>query len=88
MAKEIPSNKKELVETVTPAVRVKRGCFYCGEKKSPTYTDTVTLKRFMSDRGKIVPKQRSGACAKHQRRIAVEVKRARHLALLPFTVKV
>lgn len=66
----------------------KKFCLFCRQTRGVTYTDMVTLKRFTTDRGKIVPKSRSGACSKHQRRIAQEVKRARHLALLPFTVQV
>lgn len=66
----------------------KKVCFFCENKSVPTYTDAITLKKFMTDRGKIVPKLRSGVCSKHQRRVAREVKRARHLALLPFTLSV
>lgn len=54
----------------------------------PSYTDTVSLKRFVSSRAKIVPKLRSGACSKHQRALTREIKRARHLSLLPFTLQV
>lgn len=61
-------------------------CLFCKEGKDPTYTDTVTLKRFISDRGRINPRARSGVCSKHQRRLAQEIKRARHLSLLPFVV--
>jgi small subunit ribosomal protein S18 len=43
------------------------------------------LRRYISDRGKIEPRRRTGTCAKHQRALAMAVKRARHLALLPFT---
>lgn len=54
----------------------------------PSYTDINVLHRFISDRGKIVPKMRSGICSKHQRRVSVEIKRARHLSLLAFAPKV
>ena len=66
----------------------KKVCFFCDQQKSPDYTDAVTLRRFMNDRARIVPKMRTGVCAKHQRRLTKEIKYARHLALLPFTVKV
>ena len=69
-------------------VRTKKVCLFCKENKLPAYTDTVTLRRFISDRAKIMPKQRSGVCAKHQRVLAKEIKYARHLSLLPFVVKV
>jgi|SRR3989344_2375044 len=65
---------------------VKKKCAGC--KTEPRYWDAVTLRRSLSDRGRIYPRTRTGYCAKHQRRLTREVKRARHLALLPFTVKV
>jgi small subunit ribosomal protein S18 len=46
-----------------------------------------TLRRYLTDRGKIKSRRKTGTCAKHQRRLAVAVKRARHLALLPFTAE-
>lgn len=49
------------------------------------YKDVGKLRRFLSDRGKIDPRRRTGTCAKHQRRLAVALKRARHLALMPYT---
>lgn len=68
---------------------IKRTCYYCDNKdKVIDYKDKETLSRFVTERGKIVARSRSGACAKHQRVIAVAIKRARHLALLPFTVTV
>ena len=53
----------------------------------PDYRDIATLKNYLTDRGKILPKSRSGLTSKSQRALAVAVKRARHLALLPFVVK-
>lgn len=49
------------------------------------YKDTKTLKRFLSEGGKILPRRRTGLNAKEQRQVTTEIKRARHLALLPFT---
>ena len=66
----------------------KRGCNFCQNKLFPVYTDTAALKRYVSDRGKIVPKARSGVCSKHQRQVTKAIKHARHLALLPFTQKI
>ncbi|MBN1779179.1 MAG: 30S ribosomal protein S18 [Candidatus Buchananbacteria bacterium] len=51
------------------------------------YKDAVTLKRFTSSYAKIAPRKRSGVCAKHQRSLATAIKRARIMALLPFTNK-
>ena len=48
------------------------------------YKDAVKLRRYISDRGKIEPRRRTGTCAKHQRTLALAIKRARHLALLPY----
>jgi small subunit ribosomal protein S18 len=45
------------------------------------------LKSYLTDRGKILPRRSTGTCARHQRRVAVAIKRARHLAMLPFTVE-
>ena len=59
-------------------------CPFCREKKLPDYKDYENLKRFVTDRAKIIPASRSGVCAKHQRRLGTNVKRARHLGLLPF----
>lgn len=75
-------------EEPTREARPKRYCLFCKNKIVPTYMDIATLRRFLTDRAKIYPKQRSGACAKHQRAIAKNIKYARHLALLPFTPKV
>lgn len=60
-------------------------CEFCKGKKTPDYKDVNTLKKYMSDRAKIMPKTRTGLCSKHQRRVAIEIKRARSLGLLPFT---
>lgn len=69
-------------------VRTKKLCQFCSNKTEPHYFDMVALRRFINDRGRIVARTRSGSCAKHQRRITKEIKRARHLALLPFTIRV
>jgi small subunit ribosomal protein S18 len=60
-------------------------CMFCADKiRTPDYKDVKRLQRHVSDRGKILPRRRTGACARHQRGIATAVKRARHMALLPF----
>lgn len=63
-------------------------CFFCSEKKEPEFTDTAVLNRFITERAKIVPASRSGLCSKHQKRITIAIKHARHLALLPFVAKI
>lgn len=63
-------------------------CSFCVDKvKSVPYTDGDLLRRYLTDRGKIRPRRQTGTCAKHQRSLALAVKRARHLALLPFTAE-
>jgi len=68
--------------------RPKRVCLFCQNETNPTYTDLAILRRFLTDRAKIVAKERSGVCSKHQRAVAKNIKYARHLALLPFVPKV
>jgi small subunit ribosomal protein S18 len=60
-------------------------CPFCKGKTNPDYRDVETLEKYLSDRVKILGKARTGICAKHQRRLSREIKRARHLALIPFT---
>ncbi|HDQ71419.1 MAG TPA: 30S ribosomal protein S18 [Chloroflexi bacterium] len=65
--------------------RRQRNCVFCTEKVDYIdYKNTSALREFLTDRGKIKPRRRSGTCAKHQRRLAQAIKRARHMALLPF----
>ena len=59
-------------------------CSFCSDKvKVIDYKDPAKLRHYISDRGKIESRRRTGTCAKHQRALAVAIKRARHLALLP-----
>jgi len=61
-------------------------CVFCVEKIIDIdYKDAGRLRRFISDRGKIEPRRKTGTCAKHQRRLTVALKRARFMALLPYT---
>lgn len=62
----------------------KKVCYMC-TGKDIDYKDVETLKRYINDKGKILPRRITGACAKHQRHIAEQIKRARAIALLPFT---
>lgn len=66
---------------------LRQDCSFCQTGVTPDYKKVEELRRFTTDRGKIVSRGRTGICAKHQRRLAREIKRARHLALLPFVVK-
>lgn len=64
----------------------RRGCPFCSDESLLIdYKDPQSLKYFVTDRGKIVPRRISGACATHQRELTVAIKRARNIALLPYT---
>lgn len=64
--------------------RRKKVCVFCGKEGEIDYKDTAKLKRYVSERGKILPRRITGNCAKHQRALTVAVKRARHIALMPY----
>ncbi len=65
--------------------RKKRTCRFCDSKDIYIdYKDEKRLQRFVTEQGKIIPKRITGTCAKHQRQLVKAIKRARHLALLPF----
>ena len=67
--------------------RKKRVCEFCTNKVTQIdYKNPNLRKTFTSERGKILPRRITGACAKHQRAVTVAIKRARHMALLPFSV--
>jgi small subunit ribosomal protein S18 len=65
----------------------KKNCSFCKESKVPTYKRAEELAQFLSERGKILSRARSGNCALHQRRLVREIKRARYLGLLPYIVQ-
>lgn len=62
----------------------KKVCYMCAGKQI-NYKDVDILKKYINEKGKILPRRVTGACSKHQRHIAQQVKRARMIALLPFT---
>lgn len=59
-------------------------CFFCQFKVEPNYKDTDNLKKFISGRGKILPRTFTKTCAKHQRKLSKQIKYARFLALIPY----
>ncbi len=81
------NQRKPLVRNVTPASqrREKGKCDLCeaGVEYSD-YKNTDQLQRYLNDQGKMLPRRITGACAKHQRQLTRSVKRARHMALIPF----
>ena len=63
-------------------------CAYCADKNLVIdYKQVEKLKKYVSEKGKILPRRVTGLCAKHQRDLTIAVKRARHIALLPFTME-
>jgi small subunit ribosomal protein S18 len=66
--------------------RRKKACpFKVAKVQMIDYKDLETLKRFVTERGKLLPRRITGVCAKYQRQLALAVKRARHMAMLPFS---
>ena len=69
-----------------PFRRRRKVCEFCeNEDLKVDYKDVATLRKYVSERGKILPRRATGACAKHQRKINLAIKRARAIALLPFS---
>lgn len=66
----------------------KRVCTFCVDKvESIDYKETHKLRKYITERGKILPRRISGNCAKHQRQVTVAIKRARNIALLPYIIE-
>lgn len=66
---------------------VARNCQFCDNKTEPNYKDVSTLGKYLTERGKILGRSRTGICSKHQRALENSIKLARHVALLPFIVR-
>ena len=65
--------------------RRKKVCVFCGKENNEiNYKDTAKLKKYVSERGKILPRRITGTCAKPQRALTSAIKRARHVALMPY----
>lgn len=79
------ANPKAAVAARRSGPRRKKVCKLCVEKIDYVdYKDTKLLSQFIPERGKILPRRISGTCAPHQKKLALAIKRARHIALLPF----
>ena len=71
-----------------PGRRRKKVCVFCGKENNEIdYKDVAKLRKYVSERGKILPRRISGTCAKHQRQLTDAIKRSRNIALLPFTTE-
>ncbi|KKQ92467.1 MAG: 30S ribosomal protein S18 [Candidatus Woesebacteria bacterium GW2011_GWA2_40_7] len=84
MAKKKDNKKRRILKEAPVA----RNCPFDKNKTEPDYKDIGILTKYISDRAKLLGKDRTGLCAKHQRRVALSIKRARHLALLPYTPRI
>jgi small subunit ribosomal protein S18 len=84
MAKKEKSKKRKRPEII----KVPVNCPFCKSSTEPDYKEYKVLARYLTDRAKIIGSGRSGICAKHQRRLAVAIKRTRQIGLLPFTPSV
>ncbi len=79
MANERPNNRKH---------KRKKVCVFCVDKvQSIDYKDAAKLRKFISERSKILPRRTTGTCAKHQRQLTQAIKRARQIALIPFVTE-
>ena len=80
------SNSRPKRQFTSRYVRKPRFCQFCSDKTLEiNYKNTSILRKLTTEEGKIRPRRQTGTCAKHQRTVAREIKRARHIALLPFT---
>ena len=79
-------DRNENTRAARPVVRKRRKvCIFCADKVAYIdYKDSAKLRKFISERGKILPRRISGACAKHQRQLTTAIKRSRQVALLPY----
>ena len=71
-----------------PLHRIRKVCVFCSDKNQVIdYNDANLLRKYISERGKILPRRITGSCAKHQRELTVAIKRARHVALIPYVIE-
>lgn len=75
---------KQKTQRRTRKIIVPKTCYFCAEKKEVDIFDTEGLGHYLTERGKIIGRARSGICLKHQRALTLAIKHARHLAILPF----
>ena len=87
---EVQEEPVEKTEEVKPVKKYrkpsrKKVCQFCLDKsKAVDYKDAAKLRKFITEKGKILPRRQTGVCSKHQRELALAIKRARIMALLPF----
>ena len=82
------AKNKTAAKAAKLAMMRRKKCKFCQDKMDDIdYKDIARLRKFVTDRGKILPNRISATCAKHQRQLAIAIKRARHAILLPYVVK-
>lgn len=84
MNKKIVKNDADDKNPKKARKSVKKVCAFCAEKSTIDYKDIAKLRRYMTEKGKIIPRRTTGLCAKHQRELQSAIKRARVMALLPY----
>jgi small subunit ribosomal protein S18 len=83
-----PRSKKKVASRRRKRFLRKKICRFCADRATLIdYKDVRRLRNLITERGKIIPRRISGNCARHQRQLTVSIKRARHLALMPFVVE-
>lgn len=90
---EVVEEKTQEVQQQQPEKEVKKirrtqkrkVCAFCVDKITIDYKDVARLRKYITERGKILPRRQTGTCAKHQRELANAIKRARYMALIPYT---
>lgn len=75
--------KRQVKKTIAP-----KNCPFCANNTNPNFKDVKEMEKYVSERGKIYGRDRSGLCSMHHRRMALAIKHARHLALLPFVQRI
>ncbi len=82
------ANRSDAPMRRRPIRRRKKVCAFCTEENAVIdYKDVNRLRKYVSERGKILPRRITGNCAKHQRALTVAVKRARHVAIMPYVME-
>lgn len=66
---------------------IRKVCLFCKEKIVADYKDVDLLRKFITEQGKMLPRRATGTCARHQRTLAISIKRAREIGLLPYVAK-
>ncbi|MDR2428790.1 MAG: 30S ribosomal protein S18 [Candidatus Margulisbacteria bacterium] len=88
MSKDTKNKKSEHKLPLPMKKRRGKPCYFCeNHLEELDYKDLALVQRFQSPRGKILPRRQSNCCAKHQRKVAQAIKRARYMALLPYVVE-